>query len=321
MLNNPPIVSIILPTYNRANLLPGAIESVLAQTYSTWELIVWDDGSEDNTKETVLSFQDNRIKYHFAPNHGKSYALNQSINYAQGELIAFIDDDDQWMPKKLSLQVDILKNNENVDLLFGNFININKAKQTQDLAFDQNAKGLEQLKTKRLGDGTYIIMDGWFQGITRENFIAFDTVIIHKNVINHIGQFTEHLKNGEDFEYWWRFGLAGLHTAYTEKVLLKRIKYPGSLSGRSLKSIENHLKMLDTCTNLSIKYGRPETIKYLKPMYRNAWQNMIVAFGNTGDKKGVWHAFSRSLDYGFRLGSVKLLIQALSKDSIPLAKI
>jgi len=304
------LVSVLLPTYNRSKLLPSAIKSVLKQTYPNWELIVWDDGSEDNTKETVLSFQDNRIEYYFAPNHGKSYALNQSINYVQGELIAFIDDDDQWTPQKLSLQVDVMKRNKDVDLLFGNFININKAKLTQDLAFDQNAKGLAQLSSRKIGPGTYLITDKWLRGITTSNFVAFDSVLMTRGGINALGPFNETLKNSEDFEYWWRFGLAGLQAAYTEDILLKRIKYPGSLSGGGLVSLENRLKTLDACAALSIQKEKPETLIYLKALYRNTWHNMIHAYGDQGDLPMAWESFRRANLYGFRLGALRLLLQA-----------
>ena len=69
--------------------------------------------------------------------------------------------------------------------------------------------------------------------------------------------------------------------------------------------------MLDACTALSLQYEQPETIHLLNPMYRNTWQNLIIIHGKNGDKKDAWYAFVKSLHYGFRLGSLKLLIEAL----------
>ena len=304
-------VSIILPTYNRAYLLPSAIESVLAQTYPYWELLVWDDGSIDETKAVVQTFQDARIQYFFASNHGKSYALNQALQKSRGKYIAFLDDDDQWTPNKLEIQVEILKQNPNIDLILGNFVNINKENNQEGLSFTQNAKGLAQLKTQKIGDGRFMITGGWLHGITTANFVAFDTVMMPSKTIDQVGQFNESLKASEDFEYWWRFGLAGLKAAYTEDILMKRIKIPGSLSSRSMVLINNHIKMLDTCTELSLKHGQPETVALLRPMYRNAWQNMITAFAQTGDWQGMLHAFKKANSFGFRPGSVRLFLEGL----------
>jgi len=312
-----PLVSIILPTFNRVDLLPRAIQCVLAQTYPSWELLIWDDGSSDDTHEVVQSFQDDRIRYYYDENHGKPYALNQAIQRSQGEYIAFLDDDDQWTKSKFSQQLPLMELNAGVDLVFGNYRNRNIVDHTEGIGFAQSSKGLSYLTTKKIKKRCHLIIDGFLKGIAKSNFIAFDSVIVRREILKLLGPFNEDLHTSEDFEYWWRFGLCDCNAGYTEDIVLNRFKYPGSLSGRSLKSINKHLMTLDTCTELSIKHLRPDTINYLKPMYRNAWQNMVVALGNTGDKKGVWYAFSRSLDYGFRLGSVKLLIHALSKEPIP----
>ena len=311
-MNTNQAVSIILPTYNRAHLLPNAIESVLAQTYPHWELLIWDDGSADETKAVVKSYTDNRIRYFYQPNHGMSYALNQSIQRAKNNYLAFIDDDDQWFPQKLEIQIRLLSQNPCIDLIFGNFININQDDQQESLSFIQNSEGLAQLETQDINGG-FLVKKGWLQGITKENFIAFDTVLMPRSTTDQLGLFNEDIRNGMDFEYWWRFGLAGLKAAYTEDILMKRTKIPGSLSGRSITGIENQLKMLDSCAQHSAAYGQPGTAALLRSMVRNAWQNKILFYGQDGDKKNAWRAFLRSLDYGFRLGSAKLLFMALMK--------
>ena len=96
-----PKVSIIIPTYNRANLLPRAIKSVLSQTFKDFELIVINDGSTDNTEEVIKKFQkkDERIKYILhKDNKGEAAARNTGIRIAKGEYIASHDSDDEWLP-------------------------------------------------------------------------------------------------------------------------------------------------------------------------------------------------------------------------------
>jgi glycosyltransferase involved in cell wall biosynthesis len=105
-----PTVSVIIPTYNRAAFLREAIESVRAQTYQDWELIVVDDGSTDDAPAVMERFtgQEPRIRYIRQQNGGATVALNRGLRDARGEYIAILDDDDRWLPEKLSRQVDYL---------------------------------------------------------------------------------------------------------------------------------------------------------------------------------------------------------------------
>lgn len=96
-----PYFSVILPTYNRAHLLSKAIESMLAQTFTDWELLIVDDGSTDTTKELVAGYSDERIRYIYQENQERSVARNNGINQARGAYICFLDSDDYFLEKKL----------------------------------------------------------------------------------------------------------------------------------------------------------------------------------------------------------------------------
>ena len=102
-----PLISCIIPTFNRRQLLKEAIESVLNQTYDNWELIIIDDQSTDNTKEMVESYikKDKRIKYYLNPKKGGNAARNYGIMKAKGEYIAFLDDDDISLQHRFSSQI------------------------------------------------------------------------------------------------------------------------------------------------------------------------------------------------------------------------
>lgn len=99
-----PLVSIIIPTYNRRALLPYAITSVLAQTLSDIEVIIVDDGSTDGTQELFADKGDPRVRYHQAPHRGACAARNLGLELACGQYIAFLDSDDRWYPDKLAIQ-------------------------------------------------------------------------------------------------------------------------------------------------------------------------------------------------------------------------
>ncbi|MBF05466.1 hypothetical protein CL644_02050 [bacterium] len=112
-LNREPLVSILMLTYNRAHYIPDAIESVLAQTYQNWELVIIDDGSTDETESVVLSYNDRRIQYKkHARNAGLFVRRKESLTYAKGHYVAILDSDDTWSSsRKLEEQVLFLENN------------------------------------------------------------------------------------------------------------------------------------------------------------------------------------------------------------------
>ena len=106
------LVSIIMPSWNTGKFIAESIESVLAQTYKNWELLIVDDCSTDNTDEVVASFKDTRIKYFKnEKNSGAALTRNRAMREAQGEWIAFLDSDDLWAPNKLEKQLRFMNDN------------------------------------------------------------------------------------------------------------------------------------------------------------------------------------------------------------------
>jgi glycosyltransferase involved in cell wall biosynthesis len=112
-------VSVIVRTYNRAYIVAEAIQSALNQTYGDYEVLVVDDGSTDNTSEIVQGFHDDKLRYvRHEKNRGVGAACNTGIAEAKGELVAFLDSDDLWMPEKLKRQVDCMVRHPEVDAVF-----------------------------------------------------------------------------------------------------------------------------------------------------------------------------------------------------------
>lgn len=116
-----PLVSVIIPTYNRAALLCEAIDTVLAQSYQNTEIIVIDDGSTDDTTAAVQKYGD-RIRYTRRPNAGVNAARNLGLKQARGDYVALLDSDDLWAPYKLELQVALLRHFNDVGFTFSNFL-------------------------------------------------------------------------------------------------------------------------------------------------------------------------------------------------------
>ncbi len=116
-----PIVSIIMPTFNRAEYLQRSIESVLNQSFKIWELIIVDDGSSDNTSQIVDEYilQFENIRYMKHSNRRPALATNAGIQASCGELIAFLGSDDEWKPEFLKQRVNFLKDNHEIDFIHG----------------------------------------------------------------------------------------------------------------------------------------------------------------------------------------------------------
>lgn len=107
------LVSIITPTYNCGRFIAETIQSVLAQSYTNWEMIIVDDCSTDNTQDEVTKFNDKRITYHrLKHNSGAAVARNKALSMAHGRWIAFLDSDDLWLPDKLKHQIKFMEQND-----------------------------------------------------------------------------------------------------------------------------------------------------------------------------------------------------------------
>jgi glycosyltransferase involved in cell wall biosynthesis len=123
-----PLVSVIIPTYNRADLIGRAVKSVFMQTYANLEIIVVDDASSDNTAKVVNSISDGRLKFiRHDVNKGPAASRNTGLRNSHGDYITFLDSDDEWLPQKIALQLDVFKENgEWVGLVFTNGFNEDK---------------------------------------------------------------------------------------------------------------------------------------------------------------------------------------------------
>jgi glycosyltransferase involved in cell wall biosynthesis len=190
-------VSIILPTYNGSKYIKVAIESVLTQTFTLWELIVIDDGSNDNTEETinVYTLKDKRIIYLKNENNlGIQKTLNKGLKEAKGKYIARIDDDDEWIDKdKLEKQVDFLENNPSYVLVGTGVIVINE--ESLELFRYLLPKDDKSIRNK----------------ILSKNCFIHSSVVFKKDSALIFGGYNESndTKHIEDYDLWLKLGTVG----------------------------------------------------------------------------------------------------------------
>ena len=200
-------ISVIIPTYNRKHTLQRAIDSVLAQTFKPFEIIIVDDGSKDGTKEWLLLNYPS-VQYIHQPNNGVSSARNKGIQISQGSWIALLDSDDEWMPEKLEYQSRFLEMNRDSSFCHTNEIWI------------RNGVRVNQMKKHKKygGDIFRYCLD-----ICR---ISPSSSIIKKDVFEEVGTFDESLTVCEDYDLWLRV-TAKFNILFLDEPLIK--KYGGHL--------------------------------------------------------------------------------------------
>lgn len=184
-----PRVSVIIPTFNRAQLLGRAIRSVLNQTYQDFEIIVVDDGSTDNTEEVVKSFNDERIRYtRHEQNRGAAAARNTGIKIARGDYIAFQDSDAEWLPEKLEKQMRIFKDaSPKVGVVYTGSWRVEGNKKT----YTPSSK-----MTQKEGDIHNILFETSLMGAP--------VTVIKKECFQRAGMFDEKFLHLVDWEMWIR---------------------------------------------------------------------------------------------------------------------
>jgi glycosyltransferase involved in cell wall biosynthesis len=190
-----PLVSVVIPTYNCANFIVDAIDSVLAQNYAALEIIVVDDGSTDDT-ESVLEKYADKIVFIRQPNAGSAVARNQGMRRASGEYIAFLDADDIWLPGKLTIQVDYLQKHADVDMCCAKWILLNA-----------EPDGRFRPKTTPIVEAPVPDpqISGWiYHKLLLDCEVWTGTVVMRRDLAKRVGDFLPELRRGQDYDYWLR---------------------------------------------------------------------------------------------------------------------
>jgi len=244
--NNNIKVSIIIPTYNRGWIIKEAIESVLAQDFIDFELIVVDDGSTDNTSEILHSYRED-ITVLRQNNKGVSAARNRGLSEASGRFIAFLDSDDLWLPKKLSRQVDFF--NSNPDALIC---------QTEELWVRNNMRVNPKKRHKKLSGMI-------FERSLALCLISPSAVMIRRSLFDEIGVFDETFPACEDYDLWLRISCRHPVFLIDTPLIIKRGGHDDQLSSSSgldkfrIKSIKKIIE-----SNLLSKTQYKAAVKTLK---------------------------------------------------------
>ena len=221
-----PRISVIIPAYNRANYLTEAINSVLSQTYRNFELIVVNDGSQDNTEE-ILKKYTGKIKYFYQENNGVSSARNKGIDNSKGEFLCFLDSDDLWEKKKLEKQIDYFNKNVDVKICYTDEIWIRRGKR------------VNQMKKHKKHSGNIFKMS------LPLCIISASSVMIKKEVLSKVGFFDESFQVCEDYDLWLRISKEFQVGFIPEKLIIKRGGHEDQLSKKYWGMDRFRIKVLE----------------------------------------------------------------------------
>ena len=171
-----PKVSVNIPVYNGKEYIRETLESVLKQTYSDFEIIIIDDGSTDETSQIIKEYNDPRIKYFFQENQGIGKARNAAIRKSGGEYIAFLDQDDLWLPDKLAEQITFIEKRSDLGLVFSDSIFFNEKKE--EYRYYSKEKPYRGMV---------------FRQLLNHYFISLETVVTRKKIAEEMGLFPNYM--------------------------------------------------------------------------------------------------------------------------------
>ncbi len=227
---NDPLVSVIMPVYNGADHIAAAIESVLIQNYPKFELIIVDDGSTDNTKEHILHFKDERIRYLYKENGGPSSARNLAINKSKGRYIMPLDSDDMMTPDFIAKHLKQFEKYPEADLIYSDV-----------LLIDSKGKPIRIMKKPEYKDRATHIRDLFHAAHPVTPF----RLGIRKSVFEKIGLYDETLMVAEDYDMMRRFVQAGLKAQHLgEPLHLRRMRSDSLSRNFTARKAENHFEVV-----------------------------------------------------------------------------
>lgn len=213
MADDRPTVSVVIAAYNAERWIAGAIQRVLGQDYPVLEVIVVDDGSTDATREAIAPFRE-PVRYVFQENAGSAAARNHGIRLARGELVAFLDADDRWLPGKLSAQVACLQAHPDCGWCYTDAWPVDASTRSKKVRLSQLAP----------------MAEGWvLEALLLSNFVPFSSALVRREALEAVGGFREgpDRRISEAWEVWtlehdafWaehvrqvlrRFGMTNVH--------------------------------------------------------------------------------------------------------------
>jgi len=284
-----PAVSVVMAAKNYARFLPAAVESVVAQTFHDWELVVVDDGSSDDTPDAIRPYlADRRVRYVRSDRLGQSRAKNLGVGLSRGEYVAFLDADDAWRPTKLERQLALFRDRPEVGVVF-----------CRRSLIDANGRPLPSPPSPPPPRGR--VPDRMFV----QNFVCFSSVVVRRGVFDHVGRFDPQWDLAIDYDLWLRVAKYHDFDFIDDALVLYRTGH-GNLSQKLADRVATALSIMhraetrygigDVVPNGVIAAGYASTCRTIGYVMRASepitaarwcWKALGWASGRTASAKGL----------------------------------
>ena len=304
-------VSVVIPAYNCGRLIGQTISSILAQTYSNFELLIIDDGSTDNTRAVIQSFNDERVKYFYQENHGgPSRARNKGIEESTGDYIFIFDSDDLMRNEKIELSVKAMEENPDADILFTRFSLVDEENKILREDYLKEYLTLSNLiNTQHIDDNAYYIKaNELLPAVVKSNFIGTSSVMLRSSALAESDRFDESLKNADDRLFWIRF--SAKHSGIFLNAVLHdyRVVNSGITGQGMLKKGPNKISALEKA---KLVCSGKELIGLLDKEIANNYLAMSRESKNKKDKKSQRIYAIKSIHHCPNFKAIKLFISSL----------
>ena len=290
-----PFISVVIPTYNSENFITKTLETVCSQTYNNYEVIVSDDGSTDNTVKTVRAVFDRyghrENKVLINSHEGAAAARNRGIEVANGDWISFLDSDDLWFEKKLSMVADCILQNE-VDVICHSVIEKSSEKE---------------ILVKRYDFHNYKVSP--FLSLYRSNSLGTSAVTVKKNLLVEAGLFDKSLPVAHDYDLWLRVAMIpNIRIGFIREPLVYYITRQGNISS----NVERRLQCM---LEISRKYyAELKKVSKVPIIEKTRFEGRIYStvglmfLRRKNITKGIYYLFIGLLKWPFRYDWIRKII-------------
>lgn len=276
-----PLVTVVIPVYNRSRALRATVDSVLAQSFTAWELLIVDDGSTDDTPEVARGYADPRVRYLRQENQGHSGARNTGLAEARGEFLAYLDHDDRWLPDKLAQQARLLQNRPGVGLVYGWWRSIDDAGVPQG---SDNCPGF------RGKVGAELLLGG--------NFIqSMSLPMMRTDLVRQVGGFNREMDIVDDLDLFLRLAQLTEFDYVPEVVLHYNSGSPVRQSRQLERGFRCHWKCIRRYTRSSVSFGvRPQEVlaswsaRYAGTFRECGWKSL-----REGETRSAWSFYAQAV--------------------------
>ena len=290
-------ISVVIPAYNCGEYISRSIDSVLTQTLQPNEIIIVDDGSTDNTVQIALQYGP-KVKLIQQQNAGPSAARNTGIQAATGEWIAFLDADDDWLPPKLQLQIDLLKRNPQLVWTTANYYRC---------LCDENRKAIDFSSKKlqtMLGGKEYFsdFLKSYIHGARGHT----DTMLIKRKILLEVGMFREKLTKAEDLDMWMRIAYRHPQIGVNPQPLaIYHLTIPQNISDKR-SSCDLYIDFIRRHLELAAQHDRLDAFKPCAAFLIRRWIRGMLFDARKKDIRKIVNEFRDLLPSLYKL-SIQLL--------------